>query len=66
MGVLLIELKQQEKLLLVHGDKRKTEENVGPVWEEMGELVTWGMQKTEVLDGFFALVFTSECSNHST
>lgn len=32
----------------------------------MGELVTWAMHKAEVLNGFSALVFTSECSNHST
>lgn len=30
----------------------------------MGELVTWGMQEPEILNGFFALVFISECSNH--
>jgi len=22
-------------------DKRKTRENVGPLWKEMGDLVTW-------------------------
>lgn len=36
------------------------------MWEEMGELVTWGMHKAGVLNGFSALVFSSECSSHST
>ncbi|KFW60998.1 hypothetical protein AS28_04482, partial [Pygoscelis adeliae] len=40
------------------GDKRKTRENVGPLWNEMGDLVTWDTEKAEVLNDFFASVFT--------
>ncbi|KAK4823706.1 hypothetical protein QYF61_005772 [Mycteria americana] len=29
------------------GDKRKTRENVGPLWKETGDLVTWDMEKAE-------------------
>jgi len=45
-------------------DKRKTRENVGPLWKEMGDLATWDMEKTEVLD-FFTSVFTGKCSSHT-
>ena len=45
------------------GDKRKTRENVGPLQKET---VTRDMEKAEVLDDFFASVFTSECSSHTT
>ena len=31
-------------------DKRKTRENVGPLWKETGDLVTWDMEKAEVLN----------------
>ncbi|KAK4818694.1 hypothetical protein QYF61_017915 [Mycteria americana] len=40
------------------GDKRKTRENVGPLQKETGDLVTWDMEKAEVLNDFFASVFT--------
>ncbi|GAB0182661.1 hypothetical protein GRJ2_000731400 [Grus japonensis] len=46
-------------------DKRKTRENVGPLQKEMGDLVTQDMEKAEVLNDFFALVFTSKCSSHT-
>ncbi|KGL94878.1 hypothetical protein N301_02103, partial [Charadrius vociferus] len=39
-------------------DKRTTRENVGPLRKEMGDLVTWDMNKAEVLNDFFASVFT--------
>ncbi|KFV97213.1 hypothetical protein N327_03267, partial [Fulmarus glacialis] len=39
-------------------DKRKTRENVGPLWNKMGDLVTQDMEKVEVLNDFFASVFT--------
>jgi len=38
---------------------------VGPLWKETGDLVTQGMEKTEVLNDFFASVFTSNCSSHA-
>ena len=37
------------------GNKRKTRENVGPLQKETGDLVTWDMEKAEVLNGFFGL-----------
>ncbi|GAB0178772.1 mitochondrial enolase superfamily member 1 [Grus japonensis] len=46
-------------------DKRKRE-NVGPLWKETGDLVTWDMEKAEVLNDFFASVFTGKCSSHIT
>ena len=38
---------------------------MGPLWKEMGELVTWDMEKAEVLNDFFASVFTSKGSSHT-
>ncbi|GAB0183820.1 mitochondrial enolase superfamily member 1 [Grus japonensis] len=46
-------------------NKRKMRENVGPLWNEMGELVTQDMEKAEALNDFFALVFTSKCSSQT-
>ncbi|KFW07334.1 hypothetical protein N327_01759, partial [Fulmarus glacialis] len=40
------------------GDKRKTRENVGPLWNKMGYLVTYDTEKAEVLNDFFVSVFT--------
>ncbi|GAB0202770.1 mitochondrial enolase superfamily member 1 [Grus japonensis] len=40
-------------------------ENVGPLWNEMGDLVTQDMEKAEVLSDFFASVFTSKGSSHT-
>ncbi|KAK4814166.1 hypothetical protein QYF61_009984 [Mycteria americana] len=47
------------------GNKRKTRENVGPLWKEAGDLVTQDMEKAEVLNDFFASVFTGKCSSHT-
>jgi len=46
-------------------DKRKAKENVGPLWKKTGDLVTQGMEKAEVLNAFFASVFTNKCSSHT-
>ncbi|KFW09032.1 hypothetical protein N327_00801, partial [Fulmarus glacialis] len=40
------------------GDKRKARENVGPLRNKTGDLVTRDMGKVEVLNDFFASVFT--------
>ncbi|GAB0209752.1 hypothetical protein GRJ2_003440900 [Grus japonensis] len=47
-------------------DKRRTRENVGPLQNETGDLVTQDMEKAEVLNDFFASVFTSKGSSHTT
>ncbi|GAB0177945.1 mitochondrial enolase superfamily member 1 [Grus japonensis] len=47
-------------------DKRKMMENVGLLWKETGDLVTQYMEKAEVVNEFFVLVFTSKCSSHTT
>ncbi|GAB0184863.1 mitochondrial enolase superfamily member 1 [Grus japonensis] len=46
-------------------DKRRTRENVGPLQNETGNLVTQDMEKAEVLNDFFASVFTGKCWSHS-
>ncbi|PKU36536.1 rna-directed dna polymerase from mobile element jockey- hypothetical protein [Limosa lapponica baueri] len=45
-------------------DKGKTREDVGPLRKEK-ELVTQDMEKAEVLNDFFASVFTGKGSNHT-
>jgi len=34
------------------GDRRQTRENVGPLQKEAGDLVTWDVEKAEVLNDF--------------
>ncbi|GAB0202791.1 mitochondrial enolase superfamily member 1 [Grus japonensis] len=46
-------------------DKRRTRENVGPLQNETGDLVTQDMEKAEVLNDFFASVFTGKCLSHT-
>ncbi|KAK4821805.1 hypothetical protein QYF61_003834 [Mycteria americana] len=46
-------------------DKRKPRENVGPLWKKMSVRVTQGREKAEVLNNFFASVFTSKHSSHT-
>ncbi|GAB0176409.1 mitochondrial enolase superfamily member 1 [Grus japonensis] len=46
-------------------DKRRTRENVGPCRNETGDLVTQDMEKAEVLNDFFASVFTGKCLSHT-
>ncbi|GAB0205238.1 mitochondrial enolase superfamily member 1 [Grus japonensis] len=43
-------------------DKKRARENVGPLRNEMGDLVTQDMEKAEVL---FASVFTGKCLSHT-
>ncbi|GAB0184683.1 mitochondrial enolase superfamily member 1 [Grus japonensis] len=45
--------------------KRRTRENVGPLQNETGDLVTQDMEKAEVLSDFFASVFTGKCLSHT-
>ncbi|TRZ24782.1 hypothetical protein HGM15179_002336 [Zosterops borbonicus] len=47
-------------------DKRKSRESTGPLQKEMGDLIIWDTKKVEVLNIFFALVFTDRCSSHTT
>ncbi|GAB0184039.1 mitochondrial enolase superfamily member 1 [Grus japonensis] len=42
--------------------KRKTRENVGPLLNEVGALVTEDTEKVELLNAFFASVFTAKAS----
>ena len=37
---------------------------MGPLQKETEDLVTWDMEKAEVLNDFFASVFTTKCSSH--
>ncbi|GAB0179436.1 mitochondrial enolase superfamily member 1 [Grus japonensis] len=46
-------------------DKRKMRENMGPLRNETGDLVTQDMEKAEVLNDFFASVFTGKCLSHT-
>ncbi|GAB0186323.1 mitochondrial enolase superfamily member 1 [Grus japonensis] len=46
-------------------DKRRTRENVGPLRNETGDLITQDMEKAEVLNDFFASVFTGKCLSHA-
>ncbi|GAB0180622.1 mitochondrial enolase superfamily member 1 [Grus japonensis] len=45
--------------------KRRTRENVGPLRNETGDLVTQDMEKAEVLNDFFASVFTGKSLSHT-
>jgi len=38
---------------------------VAPFRKEMGYLVTWDMEKAEVVNDFIASVVTSKCSRHT-
>ncbi|GAB0205919.1 hypothetical protein GRJ2_003057500 [Grus japonensis] len=42
-------------------DKRRTRENVGPLQNETGDLVSQDMEKAEVFNDSFASVFTGKC-----
>uniref|UniRef100_A0A672UTJ2 Reverse transcriptase domain-containing protein n=1 Tax=Strigops habroptila TaxID=2489341 RepID=A0A672UTJ2_STRHB len=47
-------------------NKRQTRDNVGPLRKLSGELATMDLEKAEVLNDFFASIFTSKCSDHTT
>jgi len=47
------------------GDKGNSRENVGPLWNQKGDLAIDDIEKAEVLNYFFASVFTSKCSSHT-
>ncbi|KAM9582173.1 uncharacterized protein ACIB01_001592 isoform 1-T2 [Guaruba guarouba] len=38
---------------------------MGPLWKDMGDLVTRNIEKAEVFSYFFASVFTSKYSSHA-
>ncbi|KFV03471.1 hypothetical protein N340_12087, partial [Tauraco erythrolophus] len=44
-------------------DKKRPRENVGPLRKEMGDLATRDIEKAEVLNDFFASVFTGKSSS---
>ncbi|GAB0210014.1 mitochondrial enolase superfamily member 1 [Grus japonensis] len=46
-------------------DKRRTRENVGPLRNETGDLVTQDREKAEVFNDFFASVFTGKSLSHT-
>ncbi|GAB0204607.1 mitochondrial enolase superfamily member 1 [Grus japonensis] len=46
-------------------DKRRMRENVGPLRNETGDLVTQDVEKAEVLNDLFASVFTGKCLSHT-
>lgn len=59
---LLGTLRETRKIYRYIDDRRNNREKVSPVWREMGDLITQNMKKAEVLHGFLALVFCSDCS----
>ncbi|GAB0190611.1 mitochondrial enolase superfamily member 1 [Grus japonensis] len=46
-------------------DKMRTRENVGLPRNEISDLVTQDMEKAEVLNDYFATVFTGKCLSHT-
>ncbi|GAB0192613.1 mitochondrial enolase superfamily member 1 [Grus japonensis] len=60
------DVKDNKKSFYRHvSDKRRMRENVGPLQNETGDLVTQDMEKAEVLNDFFASVFTGKCLSHT-
>ncbi|CAM4571676.1 unnamed protein product [Caretta caretta] len=48
------------------GNKKKVKESVGPLLNEGGNIVTEDVEKANVLNAFFASVFTNKVSSQST
>ncbi|GAB0182454.1 mitochondrial enolase superfamily member 1 [Grus japonensis] len=59
------DVKDKKSFYRYVSDKRRTRKNVGPLQNEMGDLVTQDMEKAEVLNDFFASVFTRKCLSHT-
>ncbi|KAK4806230.1 hypothetical protein QYF61_013374 [Mycteria americana] len=49
----------------VHRTTKEDERNCTPLMSETGDLATTDMEKAEVLNNFFASVFTGKCSSHA-
>jgi len=47
-------------------NNKMTRDNVDPLWKETGDLVTWNMDKAEVLCDFSASIFIGKRSSHTT
>ncbi|PKU46367.1 hypothetical protein llap_3345 [Limosa lapponica baueri] len=60
------DIKDNKKNYKHVNDKRKSREEMDPIWKETGDLVIQDMEKVEVLNDFFASVLTSKGSNHTT
>ncbi|PKU43228.1 rna-directed dna polymerase from mobile element jockey-like [Limosa lapponica baueri] len=56
---------QQERFYRYINDKKKIRGNVSSLQKEMRDPFTQDMEKAEVLDDIFALVFTGKGSNHT-
>lgn len=58
-----IYIKDSKKSILKYvNNKRKTRENVGPLLNEVGALLTMNAEKAEILNFFFASVFSAKTS----
>ena len=57
------EVKENKKGFIKYVSReRKTRENVGPLLNEVGALVTGDAEKAEILNAFFASVFNAKTS----
>ncbi|GAB0196169.1 mitochondrial enolase superfamily member 1 [Grus japonensis] len=59
------DVKDKKSFCRYVSEKRRTRENVGPLRNETGDLVTQDTEKAEVLNHFFASVFTGKCLSHT-
>ena len=55
-----MDIKGNKKFCRYISDKRKAREDVDPFWKEAGDVITRDTEKADVLDDFFASVFTSK------
>lgn len=56
------DMKDKKGFFKCMSSKRKTSENVGPLLNEVGALLTKGTKKAELLNTFFASTFTAKAS----